>query len=96
MTRIYEDFDSWTTIADKFSERGRELDNDIVNHPAHYNTGGIETLDYIKAKVSDYPSYAIGNVIKYISRFEHKNGLEDLKKAQFYLNDLIEWGEKNE
>lgn len=96
MTRIYEDFDSWRTIADKFSERGRELDNDIVNHPSHYNTGGIETLDYIKAKISDYPSYAVGNIIKYISRFEHKNGLEDLKKAQFYLNDLIEWSEKNE
>ncbi|HDT8328308.1 TPA: DUF3310 domain-containing protein, partial [Listeria monocytogenes] len=48
-----------------------------------------ETLDYIKAKVSDYPSYAAGNILKYVSRYEHKNGIEDLKKAQFYLNDLI-------
>ncbi|MBC1801037.1 DUF3310 domain-containing protein [Listeria booriae] len=64
--------------------------NDTVNNPSHYNTGGIETLDYIKAKVNDYPSYAVGNIIKYITRYEHKNGLEDLKKAQFYLNDLIE------
>ncbi|KGL46230.1 hypothetical protein EP56_02170 [Listeriaceae bacterium FSL A5-0209] len=63
--------------------------NDIVNNPSHYNTGGIETLDYIKAKVPDYTSVAMSQVIKYVSRFPHKNGLEDLKKAQFYLNDLI-------
>lgn len=67
--------------------------NDTVNNPSHYNTGGIETLDYIKAKVKDYPSYAVGNIMKYITRYEHKNGIEDLKKAQFYLNDLIEWME---
>lgn len=63
--------------------------NDTVNNPSHYNTGGIETLDYIKAKVPDYTSVAMSNIIKYVSRFPHKNGLEDLKKAQFYLNDLI-------
>lgn len=67
--------------------------NDKINNPAHYTAGGIETLDYIKAKVSDYPSYAVGNILKYVSRYEHKNGIEDLKKAQFYLNDLIEWME---
>lgn len=67
--------------------------NDKVNNPAHYTAGGIETLDYIKAKVKDYPSYAAGNILKYVSRYEHKNGIEDLKKAQFYLNDLIEWME---
>ncbi|MGJ6136705.1 DUF3310 domain-containing protein [Listeria monocytogenes] len=66
---------------------------DNINNPEHYTSGGIETLDYIKAKVSDYPSYAVGNIVKYVSRYEHKNGIEDLKKAQFYLNDLIEWME---
>lgn len=69
--------------------------NDKVNNPAHYTTGGIETLDYIKAKVKDYPSYAAGNILKYVSRYEHKNGIEDLKKAQFYLNDLINWMESD-
>ncbi|HAA5484822.1 TPA_asm: DUF3310 domain-containing protein [Listeria monocytogenes] len=64
--------------------------SDNINNPEHYTAGGIETLDYIKAKVSDYPSYAVGNIFKYVSRYEHKNGIEDLKKAQFYLNDLIE------
>lgn len=68
---------------------------DNVNNPSHYTAGGIETLDYIKAKVSDYPSYAAGNILKYVSRYEHKNGIEDLKKAQFYLDDLIEWMESD-
>lgn len=69
--------------------------NDKINNPAHYTAGGIETLDYIKAKVKDYPSYVAGNILKYVSRYEHKNGIEDLKKAQFYLNDLIEWMESD-
>nr|WP_311774953.1 DUF3310 domain-containing protein [Listeria seeligeri] len=69
-------------------------DSDNINNPAHYTSGGIETLDYIKAKVNDYPSYVAGNILKYVSRYEHKNGLEDLKKAQFYLNDLIKEMEK--
>lgn len=68
---------------------------DNVNNPSHYTAGGIETLDYIKAKIKDYPSYAAGNILKYVSRYEHKNGIEDLKKAQFYLNDLIEWMESD-
>lgn len=75
-----------------FSSNGVSMKNentDNVNNPSHYTAGGIETLDYIKAKVSDYPSYAAGNILKYVSRYEHKNGIEDLKKAQFYLNDLI-------
>lgn len=73
----------------------KNQNNDNVNNPAHYAAGGIETLDYIKAKVNDYPSYVAGNILKYVSRYEHKNGIEDLKKAQFYLNDLIEWMESD-
>ncbi len=81
-----------------FSSNGvsmKKQNNDKVNNPAHYTAGGIETLDYIKAKVKDYPSYVAGNILKYVSRYEHKNGIEDLKKAQFYLNDLIEWMESD-
>lgn len=81
--------------AKSVSERlSKGMDN--INHPTHYNQGGIETLDYIKAKAPHYESYAVGNIIKYVSRYQHKNGLEDLKKAQFYLNDLVEEMEKNE
>ncbi|EAC5530991.1 DUF3310 domain-containing protein [Listeria monocytogenes] len=85
-------YDDAANIMKVISARGLSMkneNNDNVNNPAHYNTGGIETLDYIKAKVKDYPSYAAGNILKYVSRYEHKNGIEDLKKAQFYLNDLI-------
>jgi hypothetical protein len=63
-----------------------EPKKDNVNHPTHYTTGAIETWDYI---VSQKLGYLEGNVIKYVSRYKHKNGLEDLKKAQAYLNKLI-------
>lgn len=63
---------------------------DPVNHPDHYTSGNIECLDAIKAALGDnYKYYVQGNVLKYIWRFNHKNGLEDLKKARFYLDDLI-------
>ncbi|HAM1520594.1 TPA: DUF3310 domain-containing protein [Listeria monocytogenes] len=90
--------DGATNAMKAFSSNGvsmKKQNTDNVNNPSHYTAGGIETLDYIKAKVSDYPSYAVGNILKYVSRYEHKNGIEDLKKAQFYLNDLIEWMESD-
>jgi len=63
---------------------------DPVNHPDHYTSGNIECLDAIKAALGDnYKYYVQGNVLKYVWRFNHKNGLEDLKKARFYLDDLI-------
>jgi hypothetical protein len=61
--------------------------DDKVNSPAHYKTGGIETIDFIEAKSL---SYSLGNVVKYITRADHKgNKLEDLKKAQWYLTREI-------
>jgi len=63
---------------------------ETVNHPEHYTSGNIECLDAIRAALGDnYKYYVQGNVLKYIWRFNHKNGLEDLKKARFYLDDLI-------
>jgi hypothetical protein len=63
---------------------------DRIN-PKHYKTGGIETIDFIKAKLTDeqFKGYLAGNVIKYLSRFEHKAGEEDLQKAGWYLNRLL-------
>jgi hypothetical protein len=62
--------------------------SDQVNHPPHYKAGGIETIDFIEAKDL---GYHLGNVIKYVSRADHKgNKLEDLKKAQWYLARAIE------
>jgi hypothetical protein len=60
---------------------------DLVNSPPHYMTGGIETIDFIEAKGLGYHA---GNVIKYLSRYQTKgNGLEDLMKAKWYLDRLI-------
>mgnify|MGYP003351097977 CR=1 FL=1 len=61
--------------------------HDPVNHPAHYKVGGIETIDFIEAKGL---SYHLGNVVKYITRADHKsNKYEDLCKARWYLNREI-------
>ena len=65
---------------------------DMVNHPEHYTKGGIETIDFIKAKLSGYGyrAYLTGNVIKYMSRAGSKGDkLEDLQKAKWYLDELI-------
>ena len=62
--------------------------HDAVNHPPHYTAGGIETIDFIEAKGL---GYHLGNVVKYITRADHKGDrLENLKKAQWYLNREIE------
>ena len=60
-----------------------EPKSDAVNHPAHYKVGGIETIDFIEAKKLNYN---IGNVIKYLTRADHKgNRKQDLEKAKWYL-----------
>ena len=60
---------------------------DPVNHPAHYKVGGIETIDFIEAKKLNYN---IGNVVKYLTRADHKgNRKQDLEKALWYLNREI-------
>ncbi|NBI29109.1 DUF3310 domain-containing protein [Chengkuizengella marina] len=75
-----------------------EQSNDSVNNPEHYTAGGIETIDFMIAKLTDeqFKGFCLGNVIKYCSRHEHKGGKEDLNKARWYLNKLIEVGEKDE
>lgn len=64
---------------------------DNVNHPSHYNRHGVETIDMIKTKLTkeEYIGFLKGNIIKYLDRYEFKNGEEDLKKAQWYANELI-------
>ena len=60
---------------------------DPVNHPPHYKTGGIETIDFIEAKKL---GYNLGNVVKYITRADHKgNRKQDLEKALWYLTREI-------
>ena len=66
---------------------------DMVNHPPHYTAGGVECIDAIRAALTchtdPYSAWLTGQVIKYIWRWPMKNGVEDLEKAQFYLERLI-------
>ena len=66
---------------------------DMVNHPKHYKAkNGMEVIDVIEAFTANLEGYEAthtGNVIKYICRWKEKNGIEDLKKAQWYLERLI-------
>ena len=64
---------------------------DMVNHPPHYTFGGIETIDYLEGILgTGFPAYCVGNAVKYLSRWQHKGGVEDLKKAQWYINRVID------
>ena len=62
------------------------MKKETVNHPSHYNQGSIEVIDFIEDQQLDFTE---GCVVKYVSRYRHKNGLEGLKKAQWYLNHLV-------
>lgn len=65
-------------------KKAKAVSADPINSPSHYKVGGIETIDFIEAKDL---GYNLGNVVKYITRAHHKGELlQDLKKAQWYLN----------
>ena len=74
----------------------RELENkktvDMVNSPSHYNEFGIECIDAIQASMSavQFKGHLKACCIKYLWRYEDKNGVEDLRKARWYLQKLIE------
>ena len=77
-----------------------EETRDMVNHPYHYiSETGLETIDVIEAFTCDLMGIEAtdtGNILKYMCRWKHKNGLEDLKKAKWYLEHLIKHVEKIE
>ncbi len=70
------------------------MTSDLVNHPKHYiSKTGLETIDVIEAFTFDLQgieAVCTGNVLKYICRWKHKNGVQDLEKAQWYLERLID------
>ena len=67
---------------------------DMINHPDHYKSAsGLEVIYVIEAFVAELTgieAVCIGNIIKYVLRYKKKNGVEDLKKARFYLNKVID------
>ena len=78
-------------IRQAFKEtRGMVRDN--VNSPSHYNQDRIEAIEAICASLGPdgFQAYCKGNCMKYLWRYKYKNGVEDLKKAQVYLNWMIE------
>ena len=77
---------TWDTYIEKHKEI---VDN--VNHPSHYNDGGLECIEAIEAQLTpeEYRGYLKGNVAKYVWREKHKGGIESLRKAQWYLTRLI-------
>jgi len=73
--------------------RGNQFDP--VDKPSHYNQGKLETIKVIEDTLTyeQFKGYLWGNIIKYSSRWEHKNGVEDLKKMQWYTDKLISFVE---
>lgn len=71
-------------------DTGNIVDN--VNSPSHYGQGKIEAIEYISDFLTkeEYQGYLRGNIAKYLHRFPYKNGIEDLKKARWYLERLIQ------
>ena len=77
----------------------KEPNVDMVNHPSHYTQGGIECIDALKAATvskTGIEAVCTANAIKYLWRYEEKNGIEDVKKARWYIDRLIRELEENE
>lgn len=78
----------------------KEEKPDMINHPPHYKSkSGMEAIDVIEAFVyglEGVEASDTANVLKYILRWKWKNGLEDLKKARWYIDHLIRYMEKKE
>lgn len=81
-----------TELQNAIDETRRQMDTDMVNAPPHYNQAGIECIDALAAATSGktgIEAVCVANVIKYLWRYELKNGVEDVKKARWYLDRLI-------
>jgi hypothetical protein len=91
--------DEWTQMKKDIKELGvvnavaKEVLADPVERPEHYNKGGIEAIDGIKASMSDteFRGYLKGNAVKYLWRYNYKNKpVEDLRKCRWYVDRLIQ------
>lgn len=90
--------DDTPTIAEAVEENSEDVKPDLVNRPAHYTSGGIECIDAMQAAfgAEAVKDFCLCNAFKYLWRHRNKNGVEDLKKARWYLNRLIEEVDINE
>ena len=89
--------DARKTVPNWQQDSNPGVQKDVVNRPDHYTDGGIETIDFIRAKLSSeaFEGYCVGNIFKYLSRYGKKNtnGVEDLRKAEVYLKWAIKEAE---
>ena len=87
-------------ISDPICETDESAKADMINHPPHYKSkSGLEAIDVIEAFVyglEGIEATDTGNVLKYVLRWKWKNGIEDLKKARWYIDHLIRYLEKKE
>ena len=91
------DFDKWSNdkLAIAYDHVYKNMDEnvqDMVNHPQHYTQGGIECIDALKAATvgkRGIEAVCVANVIKYLWRYEEKNGIEDVRKAKWYIERLL-------
>lgn len=96
----YGEFVTWAKLDDlqpredcSMKNNEEDKESDAVNHPSHYCRDGIECIDVIKATtkgLSAFDAFCQGNAMKYLFRWQFKNGAEDLKKARWYIDKLIE------
>ena len=65
---------------------------DIINKPSHYHSNGTDVIGFAEAQFSkeEQKGFHRINAIKYLTRYDRKNGIEDLNKAKFYIDKLIE------
>ncbi len=75
-----------------------DLDNKNINSPSHYTQGKYETIDVVRDVLGPekFEGHCVGNILKYVFRYPYKNGIEDLKKAEKYLEWLIETKEEQQ
>ena len=89
--------DELQSLNDQYAEI-EQVRQDMINHPSHYTQGKVECIDALESATigkSGIEAVCVANVIKYLWRYEEKNGIEDVKKAQFYLNRLLATLENN-
>ena len=72
--------------------KDQQSQTDLVNEPPHYKAGNIEAITYLRDSLGEkgFLFYCEGNVKKYVHRWRHKNGVQDLEKAVWYLERMIE------
>lgn len=88
------DEERWDEFFKKSYFTDREVEFDAVDSPRHYTDKSIEVIDYIEDTVPDPYSFYMGNVLKYVSRHMNKNGKQDLLKAKYYLEKMInDWSD---